>query len=253
MDRCLLVIYGLLAYGAGLLVSLYSVAFFGNLGLAHSLDSPPRCGPVFAISINTAWLVLFAAQHSFMARATFKNWLARYVTRPAERSTYVLVSSLLMLALFLGWQPIGFVIWDVTETWLALLIYGIYFLGWLVMVWSIWLMNHSEMLGMRQVWFYFLKRPYTPIPLTEPGPYKVVRHPMYLGWLIVFWATPIMSTGHLILSVGLSVYILVAIRWEERDLAAAYGVPYQVYRKKVPMLIPLAEAWGKQRNQKVDP
>ena len=230
--------YSSVAYLAGLLVSLYSVAFFGNLGLAQSVDSPPRSNVAFAMLFNVIWLLLFGLQHSLMARPAFKKWLSRFVPPSAERSTYVLLSSAVMVLLFVAWQPVGGEVWNARWGVWTRFLWVFYFAGWAVMLWAIWTMNHWEMLGMRQARLCFTGRPYAPLPLKLPGLYRWVRHPMYLGWLIVFWATPIMTVGHLCLSIGLSCYILLAVRWEERDLLALYGTAYEGYRQKVPSLVP---------------
>ncbi|MCH2182597.1 MAG: isoprenylcysteine carboxylmethyltransferase family protein [Mariniblastus sp.] len=243
MDRYAWFGYGLLAALAGLAATLYSVAFLGNLGLEFSLDSPPRSSWRLAVLVDLAWLLLFALQHSGMARSRWKTWLAQYFPAAAERSTYVLVSSLLMGGLFLTWQPIGGMLWDVRELGFARVIYGLYFAGWLIMAWSISLIGSAEMLGMKQTWSHWTRRSFAGQPLIEPGPYRFVRHPVYLGWLIVFWASPVMSIGHLGLALGLSLYILLAIAWEEQDLLATHGAAYRDYRARVPMLLPLGKGW----------
>ena len=245
--------YGILAAAAGLITTLMSIAFFGNFGLAWTLDSPPRTDWPLASLVDATWLAFFAVQHSGMARGGWKKWLGRWLPPGVERSTYVLAASLLMLALFAMWQPVGGTIWDVRQPWLAWLIYGVYGAGWLIMAWSIFLIGSAEMLGMKQAWYQLARRPFQGQPLVEPGPYRFVRHPVYLGWLIVFWASPVMSIGHFGLALGLTLYIRLAIAWEERDLLETHGPSYQDYRERVPRLLPLSGGWPRPPCRFTDP
>ncbi|MCH2179793.1 MAG: isoprenylcysteine carboxylmethyltransferase family protein [Mariniblastus sp.] len=245
MRRGGVVVYGLFAYLATLILTVYSIAFFGNLAIKHSLDSEPRSEVGWAICVNGSLFLLFGLQHSLMARRGFKRRLARYLPAAVERSTYLYGSCLALGTLFLGWQPIGFVLWDLTASFGGSMVYVIYFIGWVVIAWSICLMDQSDMFGLRQVWCYAKGRTYKPLPLVIPGPYRWVRHPMYLGWLLVFWASPIMTSGHFAFAIFFTLYILIAIRWEERDLVEVHGEAYQNYRSSVAMLFPLWKILGK--------
>ena len=253
MDRYACLGYGLLAGSAGALATLYSVAFLGNLGLEFSLDSDARVAWPVAALCNAIWLLLFGLQHSGMARGIWKRWLAQFMPAAAVRSTYVLLSSLLMMLLFCFWQPIGGTLWDLQDPVWVGVIYALYFLGWSIMGWAIFLMGPAEMLGVKQTWFHWARKPLPQDSLVEPGPYRFTRHPVYLGWLIVFWANPIMSWGHLGLAVGLTLYLLLAIGWEERDLLTIHGDAYRNYRKRVPMLVPLITVWPVRSSARTDP
>jgi protein-S-isoprenylcysteine O-methyltransferase Ste14 len=192
---------------------------------------------VAALAIDLGLMALFALQHSGMARPAFKRWWVRFVTEVAERSTYVLLSSLALLFLFWYWRPVGGVIWATTDPSGRALLYAVYAAGWLVVLVATFLINHFDLFGLRQAWLYFRGRPYTPLQFTMPVLYRIVRHPLYVGWLLVFWATPRMTATHLVFAAALTAYILAAIRWEERDLVDAHP-EYADYRRRVPMLIP---------------
>ncbi len=167
----------------------------------------------------------------------FKRWWTTIIPTAMERSTYVLLSSVALIILFYYWQPLGGTVWMVTNKTLAGIIYGVFACGWLLVLVSTFLINHFDLFGLRQVWLYFLDKPYTPLPFTTPSLYKFVRHPLYVGWFIAFWAIPTMSTTHLVFALVTTAYILIAIRFEERDLVQALP-GYEAYRDNVPMLIP---------------
>lgn len=238
MKRWLVLAYGLVNYLIFLGVFLYAIGFVGNLVVPNSLDSAPRNAIGYSLFINLILLTVFAVQHSVMARPYFKRWLTRYIPEPMERATYVLASNAAMVALFIFWQPMGFGIWTITHPLARLVIYSIFFAGWALVLVSTCLINHFDLFGMRQSWLYFRGKPYTRLKFTMPGPYRFVRHPLYVGWLMVFWVTPTMTAGHLFFALGTTIYILVAIQLEERDLVDALGVAYSSYRKEVPMLVP---------------
>ena len=229
--------YGVLCYALFFATFLYAIGFIGGFGVPVTIDGEPQAPLGQALLINTLLLGIFAVQHSVMARPAFKRWWTRIVPEPAERSTYVLFSSLLLIALFAWWQPMGGVIWSVQDPLGQALLYGIFALGWITVLVATFLINHFDLFGLRQVWLHFRGQPYTPLPFRTPSLYRLVRHPLYVGWLVVFWATPTMTVAHLVFALVTSAYILVAIRWEERDPLDAHP-EYAAYRDTVPMLVP---------------
>jgi protein-S-isoprenylcysteine O-methyltransferase Ste14 len=235
--RLLILTYGLVCYALFLLTFLYAVGFIGGFLTPTRLDGPRSGSLAAALAIDVGLLLLFAVQHSGMARPAFKRWLTRFVPEPCERSTYVLLSNAALLVLFWQWRPVGGVVWEVpggaARAAVAVVLAG----GWLTVLYTTFLINHFDLFGVRQAWLAFRGVPYTPLRFTTPGPYRLVRHPLYIGWLIVFWAAPTMSTAHLLFAVGTTAYILMAIRWEERDLVAAHP-EYDAYRRRVPKLVP---------------
>lgn len=238
LKKWCVLIYGVVCYFGFLGTSIYGIGFVGNVLVPHSIDSAPTRSFGEALGMNLALLLVFALQHSVMARPAFKRWWTLLVPEPVERSTYVLFSSLALLLLFVFWQPMGGVVWDVRNPVGQGLLYLLFALGWLTVLVTTWLINHFDLFGLRQVWLYFQGKPYVPLGFVTPGPYRLVRHPLYIGWLLAFWATPTMSVAHLLFALGMTVYILVAIRFEERDMLAAFGRRYAEYRRQVPMLIP---------------
>jgi methanethiol S-methyltransferase len=237
MKRLSILLYGVICYAIFFATFLYAIGFIGNLYVPKSIDSSPTTGFGAALLIDLGLLALFAVQHSVMARPAFKRWFTRYIPAAAERSTYTLLSSLALIALFVGWQPLGGVVWDVSEPFARGALYGLYAFGWALVLVSTFLINHFDLFGLRQVWLYFRRRPYTPLPFRLPSLYRVVRHPLYVGWLFAFWATPTMTVAHLVFALVTTGYILLAIQWEERDLLDAHP-EYEAYREAVPMLLP---------------
>lgn len=239
MKRTLVLLYGVVCYAVFFAVLLYAVAFLGNFLVPQSIDAAPVGGVLEAIAINVALLSVFALQHSVMARPAFKRWWTRFVPQAIERSTYVLLSSLALLLLFWQWRPIGAIVWNVESELGRTLIYSGYAVGWGLLLLSTFLINHFDLFGLRQVWLYFRGRAYTEIPFRTPALYRIVRHPLYVGWLMIFWCAPTMTAAHLLFAVMTTAYILIAIRFEEHDLVHAFP-EYARYRKRVPMLIPFA-------------
>jgi protein-S-isoprenylcysteine O-methyltransferase Ste14 len=231
-------IYGVVCYLAFFATFLYAIAFIGNFGVGRSLDEVPQIPVLKAVAIDTALLGLFAVQHSVMARQWFKKALTRIVPEAAERSTYVLFSSLALIVLFWKWEPIGGVVWSVENPLGRVAILGLYAAGWVIVLVATFLINHFDLFGLRQVWINLRGREYTHLAFRTPGPYKLVRHPLYVGWLLVFWSAPIMTSAHLLFAVATTLYILVAIQFEERDLVRLHP-EYQHYRERVPMLLPI--------------
>ncbi len=233
-------IYGSLSYLIFLGTFLYAIGFIGNFGVPTTLDGVPS-GPVgIALAIDVGLLGLFALQHSIMARKWFKDWWTRIVPKPLERSTYVLFSSLALILLFWQWQPLGGVVWSIEDPLAQFVLRGLFAFGWALVLVSTFLINHFDLFGMRQVWLYLLDRPYTPLRFGTPGPYRLVRHPLYVGWLFAFWSTPTMTLAHFLVSVATTAYILIAIQLEERDLVREHGDSYEAYRRSVPMLVPFS-------------
>jgi protein-S-isoprenylcysteine O-methyltransferase Ste14 len=220
---------------------LYAIGFLGNFAVPKSIDSGPHSPFTLALAINFALLGLFALQHSVMARPWFKAAWTRIVPTPVERSTYVLFSSLALLLLFWKWQPMGGVIWNVESAPGQLAVYALYACGWLTVLATTFLINHFDLFGLRQVWLHLRGCAYTPLKFRTPGPYRYVRHPLYVGWLLVFWSAPVMTAAHLVFAIATTAYILIAIQFEERDLIRSHA-EYAEYRRQVPMLLPMGSA-----------
>lgn len=236
--RIAVFIYGVFGYLVFFGTFLYAIGFIGNFLVPKSIDSPAVVPWTEALLINLLLLGVFAIQHSVMARPGFKRWFTRFVPQAAERSTYVLLSSLALILLFWQWQPLGGVIWDMSHPVGQTTLYSLYALGWTLVLVSAFLINHFDLFGLRQVWLQLIGKPYTSLKFVTPGPYRLVRHPLYVGWLFVFWATPTMTVTHLFFALVTTAYILIAIPFEERDLITFHGDDYRNYRKHVPMLIP---------------
>jgi methanethiol S-methyltransferase len=237
MSGILTLAYGALSYVIFFGTFLYAIGFLGNVVVPKSLDSGPTDPWPVALAIDLALLTLFAVQHSVMARAGFKRLLTRVVPAAAERSTYVLASSAALILLFWQWRPLGGTIWDVqNETGRALLYAGFGF-GWALVLLATIVINHFDLFGLRQAWRAFQGQPQAPLRFVTPSLYRIVRHPLYVGWLFTFWCTPTMTVTHLLFAAMTTAYILVAIQLEERDLMRAHP-EYAEYRRRVPMLMP---------------
>jgi protein-S-isoprenylcysteine O-methyltransferase Ste14 len=236
--RISIFLYGVACYAVFFGTFLYAVGFVGNFAVPRTLDSESTDAFLPSLLVNLGLLGLFAGQHSVMARPAFKRWLTRVVPTSAERSTYVLASSLALIAMFAFWRPLGGEVWTVTDPALRGVLWGGFAFGWLLVLVSTFLINHFDLFGLRQVWLQLLGRSYTEIGFRTPGPYRYVRHPLYVGWFFAFWSTPTMTGSHLVFAVATTAYILIAIRLEERDLVAHLGKAYAEYRERVPMLLP---------------
>jgi methanethiol S-methyltransferase len=238
VKRILFFSYGTFSYLIFLGTFLYAIGFIGNFGVPTTLDGAAR-GPLgVSFAIDVGLLTLFAAQHSVMARKWFKEWWTRIVPKPIERSTYVLFSSAALVLMFTLWCPLGGVVWSVENPTARLVLGALFAFGWGLVLLSTFLINHFDLFGLRQVWRYLLGQPYDTLRFATPGPYRLVRHPLYVGWLFAFWMTPVMTFAHLLFSLATTAYILLAIQFEERDLVREHGETYEEYRKSVPMLVP---------------
>ena len=238
MKRIAIFVYGVACYAVFFATLLYAIGFLGNFGVPKSIDSGPEDSIGAALAIDAALLALFALQHSIMARPWFKRAWTRLVPEPAERSTYVLFSSVALLLLFWLWEPIGLVVWNIDGGIAHTLILGLYAAGLLIVLLSTFLINHFDLFGLRQVYLYMLGREYTQLEFRTPFFYRYVRHPLYFGWLLTFWSAPVMTVAHLFFAVMTTAYILLAIRFEEADLITVHGETYRRYRRNVPMIVP---------------
>lgn len=235
--RLAVFVYGLISYAIFFATFLYALGFVGGFLVPKGIDSAPAIPLGSALLVNTGLLALFAGQHSVMARPFFKRWLTRFIPTAAERATYVLASSVALILLFWLWQPMGGVVWQVENPLARALLWGGFGLGWGLVLVTTFLINHFDLFGLRQVWCFLVGRRYTHLRFVTPGPYKLVRHPLYVGWLAAFWFTPHMTGAHLFFAVLTTAYILVAIQLEERDLTDAHP-EYAAYRARTPMLVP---------------
>lgn len=239
MSRSLAVLYGGACYTAFLVTFLYAIAFVAGVGVPKHIDNGPSAPLMTALSINIALLALFAVQHSGMARPAFKQWWTRFVPQPIERSTFVLVSSLVLLLMFWQWRPLPQLVWHVENGLAGGFLWAISLLGWLLVLTSSFTIDHFELFGLRQVWLHARRRSAKDEPFVLRAMYRIVRHPLMLGFLIAFWVTPVMSLGHLLFAVVVTGYIVVAVKFlEERDLVAVHGDAYRDYQRRVPMLLP---------------
>jgi protein-S-isoprenylcysteine O-methyltransferase Ste14 len=242
MSRTASVAYGGAIYTFFLFTFLYAVGFVENLVVPKSIDSGLVVPTAEALAVNLVLLGLFAVQHSLMARPFFKRWWTRLVPKQVERSTYVLFASAILAVLFWQWRPMPAPFWSVTDPVAAAALVAMSFAGWGLVLVSTFLLSHFELFGLRQVVLHFLSREPEDPEFHTPLLYKHVRHPIYLGFLIAFWSTPVMSVGHLLFAIGTTGYILIGIHLEERDLVDLFGEQYRAYRRRVRMLLPVPKA-----------
>lgn len=242
MKKFIAFIYGIIAYLVFLIASLYAIGFVGNFIVPKSIDSGTETTFLQALLVNALLLSVFAIQHSVMARPAFKKWITSIISPAIERSTYVLLSSLALILMYWKWQPMKAIIWEAENETVALVLTGVFFLGWLVVFLSTFMINHFELFGLKQI-FDNLKNKLTENPKFQTNYlYKIVRHPIMLGFIIAFWATPLMTVGHLIFAIITTLYILIAVKYlEEKDLRKSIGKEYEEYQKEVPMIVPFTK------------
>jgi protein-S-isoprenylcysteine O-methyltransferase Ste14 len=233
------VMYGIVAYFAFLVTILYAIGFVGNWIVPKSIDTGAAGPLIESVLVNTMLLGLFAVQHSVMARQGFKRWWTQFVPPSVERSTFVLFSSLALLLLYWQWRPIPAPIWTVQNPLIAAALVAISLFGWGLLVLSTFMLSHFELFGLSQVFARLFGKDLPTAKFHTPLLYRVVRHPIYLSFLLAFWATPSMTVGHLLFAVATTGYILIAIQLEERDLIGTFGDQYRSYRQRVSMLLPL--------------
>ena len=237
--RMLVLVYGTFCYLIFLVTVLWAIGFVGNVFFPKTIDTGPRVSFINAVLIDVLLLGLFALQHSVMARLGFKQWWTRIIPSSIERSTYVMVASLLLLLLYWQWLPLPGIIWNVEQTAGGVFLQALSWIGWLIVLLSTFLINHFDLFGLRQVYLHWRGVEYTSMDMKTPALYKLVRHPLMLGFLIAFWATPHMTVGHLLFSGVFTGYILIGIYLEERDLLLAYGEAYRRYQQRVSLLLPV--------------
>jgi protein-S-isoprenylcysteine O-methyltransferase Ste14 len=239
MSKAATLLYALTAYAIFFATFLYLIAFVGDFGLVpRTVDRGPEAAPALAVVVNAALIALFGLQHSVMARQGFKRAWTRIVPPQAERSTFVLAASLALIVLFLFWRPIPVTVWSIDSAAGQAIVWTLFALGWGVVLLSTFLLNHFELFGLQQAWFHARSREAAAPVMREPLFYRWVRHPLYVGFFMAFWAIPHMTAGHLLLAAGMSVYMLIGIAYEERDLVGVFGRDYEHYRARVGMLTP---------------
>lgn len=238
MNRFLTISYGVASYAISFVAFLYAIGFVGNIWVPRSIDAGIAAPVGEAILVNVLLLGLFAVQHSVMARPVFKRWWTRFVPQPVERSTYVLLTSLALSVLYWQWRTMSAVIWDVTSPAGRFVLETLFWLGWASVLAATFMINHFDLFGLRQVYLAWRGKPYTDLAFRASLLYRLVRHPMMLGFIVAFWAAPKMTAGHLLFATVTTAYILIAVQLEEHDLVTMLGDQYREYRHRVPMLLP---------------
>jgi protein-S-isoprenylcysteine O-methyltransferase Ste14 len=248
MARVWFLAYGIVAYLLFFAAILYGIGFVGDLEVVpKGIDDGPSTTLVTAVIVNLLLLLLFAVQHNVMARPWFKDWWTRFVPPPIERSTYVAVASLILLLLYWQWRPIPDLVWQVDSATGRGVLWFLYFFGWALVFYSSFVIDHFELFGLKQVWRHFRGEENAPAPFSERSLYRWVRHPLMLGFIIAFWSAPTMTLGRLLFAGVTTLWILIAIQIEERDLTQFLGEPYREYRARTSMLVPLARSGRKSK------
>lgn len=251
MKKTLALIYSYTSYLAGLGTILYTIGFVGDFLVPKSINSGNPGNPRQAVLVNLGLLALFGIQHSFMARPWFKSWWSEILPKPFQRSTYVLLTSTVLGTLFWLWKPLPYELWNLKSIWLQIPLWLLYALGWTLVLISARMINSGHFFGIQQIKEFRHGKPLSSPDFQTPGLYRIVRHPLMVGFLIAFWASPKMTIGRMLFALGLTAYILIALRFEERDLVDRFGKRYQRYKKQVPMLLPrLVPAQGSLEKEK---
>jgi methanethiol S-methyltransferase len=236
--RLLIIVYGTLAYMTFPAAFIYSIGFLGDIGVPRTVDHGIAAPLGEALAVNSALLGLFAVQHSVMARPGFKRWWTRFVAPSVERSTYVLIASLVLFTVFWQWRTMPAVIWDVTSPLWRVVVWSMFWLGWVIALATSFMLSHFELFGLRQAYLAWRGKTNDDNRFRTPLLYRLVRHPLMVGFLIAFWSAPTMTAGRLLFAAATTGYILIAVRVEERDLVASLGTPYRDYQRRVPMFVP---------------
>lgn len=239
MNRIIALLYGIISYLIFLATIIYAIGFFGNFIVPKSIDSSEMDTVAHSLIINFTLIGIFAIQHSVMARPAFKHWVMHFIPQAIERSTYVLLSSLALILLYWQWRPINMMVWNVENSVGYYALWILYSVGWLILLISTFLISHFDLFGIRQVYLNIKCHEYTDIPFSTPFFYKLVRHPIMLGFIIIFWTTPYMTVAHLVFSTVITIYIIIALQLEEHDLINYYGHLYKAYQQKVSMILPI--------------
>lgn len=249
MNKTVAILYGVIAYVVFLAAFLYAIGFVESMVVPKAINDGEATSAITAVIINVLLLGLFGIQHSIMARPAFKDWWTRIVPKPVERSTFVLIASLILVLMYWQWRPMIGVVWHVEAQWARVLLFAVSFMGWALVLYSTFLIDHFDLFGLRQVWLHFKGKPYTFPHFQERSVYRYVRHPLMLGFIVAFWSTPHMTVGHMLFAVVTTAYILVALQIEERDLIKFHGDDYRNYRKRTSMLVP----WPRRKSDTIAP
>ena len=244
MKKTFLLLYGMTAYFAFFVTILYMMGFLGNFTVPKDINDGTPAPATQAIAVNLLLILAFAVQHTIMARPAFKRWWTQFVPKSIERSTFVLIASLILAVIFWQWRPMPGVLWSIENPVGRAVIYTLFMAGWVFVFYSSFLINHFDLFGLRQVFLHFRDEPYKPVPMKVVSLYRLVRNPLMLGFVIAVWAAPTMTYGHLLFAAGMTAYVFVGIQFEERTLSNELGAVYEAYRRRTPMLFPIPGRWS---------